>query len=86
MDITFEEYDRIVERGKEYSYDMIQINKLKDFERMLNEENGVAFLICLLEHGEFKTVKEQEVKKHINEILKNNLNFVDEVEDSEEME
>ena len=78
MNITFEAYDKIVERGKEYAYDMIQIDKLDDFERMLNEEYGIEFLICLMEHGEFKTVKEQEVKKHINEILKKNLNFVDE--------
>lgn len=78
MNITFETYDKIVERGKEYAYDMIQIDKLDDFERMLNEEYGIKFLICLMEYGEFKTVKEQEVKKHINEILKKNLNFVDE--------
>ena len=73
MNITFETYDKIVERGKEYAYDMIQIDKLDDFERMLNEEYGIEFLICLMEYGEFKTVK-----KHINEILKKNLNFVDE--------
>lgn len=78
MNITFETYDKIVERGKEYAYDMIQIDKLDDFERMLNEEYGIEFLICLMEYGVFKTVKEQEVKKHINEILKKNLNFVDE--------
>lgn len=78
MNITFETYDKIVERGKEYAYDMIQIDKLDDFERMLNEEYGIEFLICLMEYGEFKTVKEQEVKKHINEILNKNLNFVDE--------
>lgn len=78
MNITFETYDKIVERGKEYAYDMIQIDKLDDFERMLNEEYGIEFLICLMEYGKFKTVKEQEVKKHINEILKKNLNFVDE--------
>lgn len=78
MNITFETYDKIVERGKEYAYDMIQIDKLDDFERMLNEEYGIEFLICLMEYGGFKTVKEQEVKKHINEILKKNLNFVDE--------
>ena len=78
MNITFETYDKIVERGKEYAYDMIQIDKLDDFERMLNEEYGIEFLICLMEYEEFKTVKEQEVKKHINEILKKNLNFVDE--------
>lgn len=83
MDITFEEYDRIVERGKDYAYDMIQVDKLEGFERMLNEEYGVAFLICLLEHGEFKTVGEQKVKAHINELLKKNLNFVDEEADSE---
>ena len=61
MNITFETYDKIVERGKEYAYDMIQIDKLDDFERMLNEEYGIEFLICLMEYGEFKTVKEQEV-------------------------
>lgn len=34
MNITFEAYDKIVERGKEYAYDMIQIDKLDDFENI----------------------------------------------------
>ena len=56
MNITFETYDKIVERGKEYAYDMIQIDKLDDFERMLNEEYGIEFLICLMEHGELENL------------------------------
>ena len=56
MNITFEAYDEIVERGKEYAYDMIQIDKLDDFERMLNEEYGIEFLICLMEHGELENL------------------------------
>ena len=49
MNITFEAYDKIVERGKEYAYDMIQIDKLDDFERMLNEEYGITIIMVLHE-------------------------------------
>lgn len=80
MDITFDKYDKIVEKGKNYPYDMIQIDKLNKIERMVNEEKGIEFLICLLEYGEFKTVEEQKVKKEINNILKSHLNFIDEME------
>lgn len=78
MEITFDEYDDIVERGKDYPYDMIQITKLENFERLLEEEHGIEFLICLLEHGEFLTIEEQKVKKKLNQFLKEHLQFVEE--------
>lgn len=77
IDITFDEYDNIVEKGKDYPYDTIQIEKMKNFERLVNDADGITFLICLLEYGEFNTVERKEIKKNLNELLKTHLNFVE---------
>lgn len=83
MDITFEEYDKILEKFQacDFSFEGMDMSRLQNPIRILNKSKGIEFLICALEHGDFQTREELEVKRKINELLMQELNFVDEKRD-----
>lgn len=76
MDITFEEYDKIVKRVKENGFciEDFDLSKIQDIERILGKEHSIEFLICLLELGDFSN--NLGLKKQINKILMKELNFI----------
>lgn len=83
MDITFEEYDNILKKFQtcDFSFEGMDMSRLQNPIRILNKSKGLEFLICALEYGNFQTREELKVKRKINELLIQELNFVDEKED-----
>lgn len=75
MDITFEAYDKIVEKARENGFciEDFDLSKIQDIERIMEKEHSIEFLICLLELGDFKNLG---LKKQINKILMKELNFI----------
>ena len=77
MDITFEQYDKIVQEAKDHGFciEDYDLMKIKDVERIMEKDYSIEFLICLLEMGDFSN--NPDLKKEINEILKRKLHFID---------